>query len=133
VASSVEESNKLSSAQWGLCSMEVVTEVQVDFIKCSNGNVVQYFRDFYRTVRTCLENSGRHFVRFVEHVSVAVERIAVTCPQVYLPFTISPPSVQPDRIFLQLPSSLKEEARSSERLVFTTRLQGYTYNVRTQA
>ena len=36
MASSVEESNKLSAAQWGLCSMEVVIEVQVDFIQCSN-------------------------------------------------------------------------------------------------
>jgi hypothetical protein len=73
VASSVEESNKLSAAQWGLSSMEVVTDVPVDFIKYSNRDVVQYFRNFYLRVRTCLEDSGRHFVRFVEYLSVAVE------------------------------------------------------------
>jgi sulfur relay (sulfurtransferase) DsrC/TusE family protein len=60
VARSVEESNKLSAAQWGHNSMEVLTEVQVDFIKRSNRNVVQYFRDFYLRVGTCLEDSGRH-------------------------------------------------------------------------
>ena len=73
VASSVEESNKLSAAQWGLCSMEVVIEVQVDFIKRSNRNVVQHFSDFYLSVGTRLEDSGRHFVRFVEYLSAAVE------------------------------------------------------------
>jgi hypothetical protein len=29
MASCVEESNKLSAAQWGLCSMEVVTDVKL--------------------------------------------------------------------------------------------------------
>lgn len=60
MASSVEDSNKLSAAQWGLCSMEVVIEVLGDFIKCSKRNVVQYFTDFYITGGTCLEDSGRH-------------------------------------------------------------------------
>ena len=102
--------------------MEVVIEVQVDCIQCSNRNVVQYFRDFYLRVGTCLDDSGRHFARFVVYLSVAVERIAVTYPQGSLRFRRWPPSVQPDRIFLQLPSSPKEEACSTERLVFTTRL-----------
>jgi len=69
VASSVEESNKLSAAEWGFCSLEVVIEVQVEFIQRSNRNVVQYFRDFYLRVGTCLEDSGS----FVEHLSVAVK------------------------------------------------------------